>query len=132
MTRRRVDTRVGVGVVVRSADGLVLVGRRLAEPGQPLAIPGGKPEPGESVEGCGVRELAEETGLVVGKVETFAAVVVDGWVVAGVVADIDVAADDAAPQVREPDKFGELVWIDPINPPDGLYPATAALLEQLA
>jgi hypothetical protein len=29
-------TRVGVGIVVRSADGLVLLARRLAEPGRPL------------------------------------------------------------------------------------------------
>jgi ADP-ribose pyrophosphatase YjhB (NUDIX family) len=47
-------TLFGVGAVVRSADGLVLVGRRRAEAGEPLAVPGGKPEAGETVEECAV------------------------------------------------------------------------------
>ena len=43
------STRTGVGIVVRDPDGLVLVGRRLAEPGRPLAIPGGKLEGEETI-----------------------------------------------------------------------------------
>ena len=58
------ETRVGVGVVVRRADGLVLVGRRVAEPGRPLAVPGRKLDPGESVEECAVRELDKFAELV--------------------------------------------------------------------
>jgi 8-oxo-dGTP pyrophosphatase MutT (NUDIX family) len=126
-----VETRVGVGVVVRSVDGRVLVGRRVAEPGRPLAIPGGKLDPRECVEACAVRELGEETGLVVNEARTFAAVFVSGWVVAGVLVDLDVTADAVAPHVREPDKFDDLTWIDPAGPPEDLFPATAALLERL-
>jgi 8-oxo-dGTP pyrophosphatase MutT (NUDIX family) len=126
-----------VGVVVHSADGLVLVGQRRAEPGARLAVPGGKPEPGESVEECAVRELAEETGIVLdpSDVRTFASVLVRGaevsWVVAGVEGSLPVPAADAEPREREPDKFGSFVWIDPASLPDDLFPATAALLERL-
>jgi 8-oxo-dGTP pyrophosphatase MutT (NUDIX family)/uncharacterized glyoxalase superfamily protein PhnB len=125
------QTRVGVGVVVRDADGRVLVGRRRAEPGRPLAIPGGKPDPGETVEACAARELAEETGLALdpATTRTFASVLLDGWLIAGVEGTL--ADDTQAPEVLEPDKFGDFAWIDAAQAPDDLFPATAALLARL-
>jgi len=130
-------TSFGVGTVVRSADGLVLVGRRRAEAGAPLAIPGGKPEAGETVEECAVRELAEETGLVLdaGAVRTFACVLVPAadvsWVVAGVEGHLAISGAEANAQELEPEKFGSFRWIDPDDVSEDLFPATAALLEQL-
>jgi 8-oxo-dGTP pyrophosphatase MutT (NUDIX family) len=121
------STRFGVGVVLRRADGRVLVGRRLAEPGRPLAIPGGKPDAGETVEACGLRELEEETGIVAADAHAFASVLDLGWVVAGVLVEVH----DAEPQVLEPDKFGDFAWIDPQDPPEPLFPLSAALLARL-
>lgn len=131
------QTKFGVGVVVHSADGLVLVGRRRAEAGAPLAVPGGKPEAGETVEDCAVRELAEETGLVLDQraVRTFACVLVPGgdvsWVVAGVEGFLRVRAADAVARELEPDRFGSFRWIEPGYAAEELFPATAALLARL-
>lgn len=126
-------TRVGVGVVVQSADGLVLLARRRAEPGQRLAVPGGKLDPGETIEACAVRELAEETGIELdaAEVRIFGCALVDGWLVAGVAARLDRRAAEVEPRELEPDKVGSFAWIDPADAPADLYPATAALLARL-
>ena len=55
---------VAVGVIIR--DGRVLIARRpdTAHQGGLLEFPGGKVEPGETVQQALCREIAEETGLV--------------------------------------------------------------------
>jgi 8-oxo-dGTP diphosphatase len=121
------STRAGVGIVVRRPDGRILVGRRVSEPGRPLAIPGGKLEGDETIEACGLRELAEETGIVAEGGRIFAAALDHGWLVAGVLVEVA----DVDPRVLEPDKFSDFAWIDPTDPPEPLFPLSAALLGHL-
>ena len=55
-----------VGAVIKDEAGRLLLIRRGHEPGKGLwSIPGGRIEPGESDEAALVREVREETGLVV-------------------------------------------------------------------
>tara|TARA_Y100000991_G_scaffold103038_1_gene77633 strand:- start:1349 stop:1813 length:465 start_codon:yes stop_codon:yes gene_type:complete len=58
--------QIGVGVVL-NAQGLVLIDQRMEEGllGGMWEFPGGKQEPGESIETCIKRELMEELGIVV-------------------------------------------------------------------
>ena len=57
---------IGVGVVLNT-DGYVLIDQRLEEGllGGLWEFPGGKQEPGESIEACIERELKEELGIVI-------------------------------------------------------------------
>jgi 8-oxo-dGTP diphosphatase len=55
-----------VGAVITDASGRLLLIRRANEPGRGLwSLPGGRVEPGESDAEAVVREVREETGLVV-------------------------------------------------------------------
>ncbi len=57
--------RVGVGVII-IRNGRILLGKRIGSHGAGTwALPGGHLEYGEAVEDCAVREVLEETGLLI-------------------------------------------------------------------
>ena len=65
MTAPRVRKLVVAGLIVRAADGKILITQRRADQALPLQweFPGGKVEPGEPPEAALARELREEIGI---------------------------------------------------------------------
>ncbi len=101
-----------VGAIVHDADGRLLVIRRGRPPGAGMwSLPGGRVEPGESDEAAVVRELAEETGLVVVPGRLVGAVDRPG--LNGATYDIrDYAAVVTGGTLRAGDDAAEARWVD--------------------
>ncbi|RZS57898.1 DUF1993 family protein [Sphaerotilus mobilis] len=122
--------RVGVGVLVVDAAGRVLLGlRRGAHGAGTWSAPGGHLEWGESFEDCARREVAEETGLQLGELQTgpvtndvFAA---EGRHYATIV--MLARHTGGTPQRLEPDKCEAWAWFDWQALPQPLFAPLASL-----
>lgn len=106
-------------VVLRSDDGAVLTVRKRGT--ARFMLPGGKPEPGETVAGAAVRECAEELGVRIDAARlrvlgrwTAAAANEDGWLV-----DATVYEHPPVGAVRAGGEIAELRWSDPAAPGTG-------------
>ena len=64
--------RVGIGVIIVRDDGKILIGKRKGSHAPYWSIPGGHLESGESFEETAIREIQEETGLLIKNPEVIA------------------------------------------------------------
>jgi len=110
MTVRRIPC---VGAVIKDEAGRLLLIKRGHEPAAGLwSIPGGRIEAGESDVGALVREVREETGLVVAVGRLLGAVERPG--LAGAVLDIrDYVAVPAGGELMAADDAADACWADP-------------------
>lgn len=68
--RSQMDTpRIGVGIIIRRGDDVLLIRREHVHGSGTWSTPGGHLDPGECPKDCAVREAFEETGVDVGSVE---------------------------------------------------------------
>ncbi|BGP30091.1 hypothetical protein JCM10296v2_001843 [Rhodotorula toruloides] len=110
------QVRVGVGCLLLNSRGEFVVGVRKGSYGAGcLQLPGGHLDFGETPEACAVREVAEETGLAIREEDVrFLTATNDIFEAHGkhyitmfVVCRV---ADDASPQVLEPEKCERWEW----------------------
>lgn len=124
--------QIGVGVIVTDDTGRILLGHRTkaTEPAT-WCLPGGAVEAGESFEAAAARELAEETGIVLGRddFEVLGFVLDDTGGAARVSAAVRARVrPDAPARVTEPHVFSSWEWFAPGDVPTPLFPATGHVL----
>ncbi|WP_214364353.1 NUDIX hydrolase [Pseudonocardia sp. H11422] len=96
-----------VGGIVVDAGGRLLLVQRANDPGRGLwSVPGGRVEPGETDEQALVRELAEETGLVVAPGPLLGRVVRGPYVIA------DYRCEPVGGELRAGDDAADARWVD--------------------
>lgn len=111
-----IGSRVGVGTgIVLRRDGHVLLGKRLGAHGEGLwALPGGKPDSGESPSDAIIRELAEETDIAIRYAHPLPVWTYDRYEDAGLhyvtLYFVANCPPDATPVVTEPDKCERWQW----------------------
>ena len=57
--------KVGVGVIIQNSANEILIGKRIGSHAPLFSIPGGHLENGESFEAAAIKEVFEETGLII-------------------------------------------------------------------
>jgi 8-oxo-dGTP diphosphatase len=119
---------VGVGVIVRRGDDVLLV-RRLHHGRGAWATPGGYLERGESFSACAEREVREETGIVLRDVRVVAVandIHPDGkhnvtiWLT---------GMAEGEPIIAAPDELDRVEWFDRRHLPANLYLPTRNFVE---
>lgn len=122
---------VGVGVIVRRGEEVLLVRRDGVHGAGTWSTPGGHLDPGETLEACAAREAREETGVEVEDVR-FRAVTNDVFEEEGrhyltVWMEAELAEGEAEP--RDTDELSEVGWFRRDRLPRPLFLPLANLME---
>jgi 8-oxo-dGTP diphosphatase len=123
--------RVGVGIIIRRDEEVLLIRREHVHGSGSWSTPGGHLDFGESPEACGVREAEEETGIVVGNVR-FRAITNDifeaerrHYITIWLEADYR----EGEPLVNAPHEMSEVGWFRWDDLPSPLFLSLANLLD---
>jgi 8-oxo-dGTP diphosphatase len=131
MTKDR--PRVGIGVIIKNAQGKILVGKRKGNYVPFYSIPGGNLEVGETFEKAAIREIKEETNLTItsprviaitNNLETYKS---EGVHYISVVLYTDTFSGKL--KLLEPKKCEDWIWCNPKNLPQPHFDASVLSVE---
>ena len=131
MTQNR--PRVGIGVIIKNAEGKILIGKRIGSHAPFYSIPGGNLEIGESFEQAAIREIKEETNLTIKKPQVIAVTnnletyEKERLHYISVILYTDTATGKL--RIVEPEKCEEWIWCDPKNLPQPHFDASRLGIE---
>ncbi|BDY05463.1 NUDIX hydrolase [Ferrimonas sp. YFM] len=120
--------KVGIGIIIRRDDGKILIGKRKGSHAPYFSIPGGHLELGESFEQTAIREVREETGLVIDNPQVLAITNnlrtyrEEGKHYVSVVLLAEHQGEE--PINCEPDKCEGWLWVDPRELPQPHFDAS--------
>jgi 8-oxo-dGTP diphosphatase len=134
MTKTKKRPSVGVGVLVINSKGEILLSRRLKPYGfRKLALPGGHVEWMESHRETALREVKEESGIRLRKVEELRDYTEEINKRVGkhyVTFYLIAKANGQEPKDTEPYKHGPWGWYDPFNLPSYAWEPTKRLIKR--
>lgn len=119
---------VGIGVIIKNDKNEVLVGKRKGDHAPYYSIPGGHLELGETFEEAAIKEVAEESGLiitdlsVIGISNNLQTYQKEGKHYISI--NLLAGRFEGLPRVLEPQKCESWQWVDPYNLPQPHFEAS--------
>jgi len=120
--------QIGVGIIVKKKNKILLLKRKGSHGHGQWSLPGGYQEFGERLKDCAVREVKEETGLVINKAELQFVSLSEQLdyfqtdnkhcLTVGFVIDYQGSQE---PEIKEPDKSSAIGWFDLDQLPADLF-----------
>ncbi len=135
MTQQSNHPRVGIGVIIVNGEGKILIGKRKGSHSPFYSIPGGHLDIGETFEACAIREIKEESGLIINNPRVIAVTnnLDDTFLKEGkhYISIVIVATEFSGELVvMEPTKCEGWLWCDPTDLPTPHFGASAQAVQR--
>lgn len=119
---------VGIGILILNPAGEVLIGKRKGKHAPYFSIPGGKLELGERFEEAAIREIKEETGLVISSPTVFCVAnnlkTFQAEHIHFVSVNLIATSFEGEPKVMEKEKCASWQWCNPRQLPQPHFEAS--------
>ncbi len=124
--------RIGVGVIIRNTDKILLGKRKGSHGTGTWGLPGGHLDAGEDIPTCAIRETMEETGLSISAIQHagFTNSVFTSIDKQYITLFVEAGQYEGEPRIEEPDKCEEWRWFQVNELPVPLFPPLKDFVDQ--